>query len=155
MLGEDSRPGRDVTETIRGSEVSADDPPQRMYANDATPAISTLNISSASSLRRSARLGCRAGGTAAERFRALPHVGNEAVATPGDGRDVLGLVVSIQDLAQQEDLLSEVAFLDEGSRPHGLQELVFGDDPRPLLDQEQQQVEGLGRQRLRNALAEQ
>ena len=44
------------------------------------------------------------------------------------------MVVPTQDLAQQEDLLTEVSFLDEGSGPQRLQELVFGDDPRPLLD---------------------
>ena len=88
-------------------------------------------------------------------FGSFSHFGNEAVATPGDGRDVLGLVVSTQDLAQQEDLLTEVAFLDEGSGPHRLQEFVLRDDPRPLLDEQQQYVEGLRRQSLRNPVAEQ
>jgi hypothetical protein len=59
------------------------------------------------------------------------------------------------DLAQQEDLLTEVAFLDEGSRPHRLQEFVLRDDPRPLLDEQQQYVERLRRQSLRNSVAEQ
>ena len=67
-------------------------------------------------------------------FGSFSQFGNEAVATPGDGRNVFGLVVSTEDLAKQEDLLGKVSFLHEGSGPQRLQELVFGNDPRPLLD---------------------
>ena len=72
------------------------------------------------------------------------------------GGDVLRAVrVAAQRPAQHEDLLAEVGLVDERGRPDDLQQLVLRQDTIPLLDQEQQQVERLGCQRLRHAVAQQ
>ena len=47
--------------------------------------------------------------------------------------------------AQRVDALAEVAFLDDGGRPDGLQDGGFVDELARAFDQEEQDVEGAGR----------
>ena len=54
-----------------------------------------------------------------------------------------------------ENLLAQIRFLDEGLRPQRAEQLILRHDARPMPDQQRQQVERLGGQRLRNAVAEQ
>src|SRR5438270_2814715 len=56
------------------------------------------------------------------RFAIFLHRSNETITSPRDSLDVLAPVRAIaQHLPQIEDMASQIAFLDENTRPHFLQ----------------------------------
>ena len=76
------------------------------------------------------------------------HGGGEAIPAPRHGLNrTLALEIRIEDLAQRGDVVRDAALLDEGIRPHPLQELLLGDDSTGVLDQDEQDFERLWRQR--------
>jgi hypothetical protein len=62
----------------------------------------------------------------------------ETVAPARDRCDGVGA----DQLAQAAHLHRQVAFLDDGIRPHQVKELILGDEPTGSLGQYQKQVEG-------------
>ena len=58
-----------------------------------------------------------------------------------------------QRAPQQEDLLREVALLDDRSGPDERENLVLRERASVMLDQRDEQIEGFGRQRDRGAVA--
>lgn len=54
--------------------------------------------------------------------------------------------------AQHPDREGQIAFLDERLRPHLAQQLLFGDEQSAVAQQDEQDVEGLGRERDARAL---
>ena len=80
----------------------------------------------------------------------------EAVAPARHGLDVAAAVAAVaQRLAQQRDVLREVVLFDEGVGPEPADDLVLLDDVPAALDEEEEGVEGLGRERDGLAGAEQ
>ena len=72
----------------------------------------------------------------------------KAIATAGDGfYDFVAGCVFGEGFAEEEDLLGEVAFLDELPGPKGLEELVLGDNAVVVLEQVEEQIEGFAVER--------
>jgi hypothetical protein len=72
-------------------------------------------------------------------------VGDEAVAGGGDGFDETGLTgVVVQGFAQEADGAGEGAFGDGGIGPDGVEELLLADEAAAVLDEVEEQAEGLG-----------
>lgn len=69
-------------------------------------------------------------------------VGGELVAAARDGDDAGGAVG--EGLAQAEDVLGEVALLDEGTGPDRGDEVLLEDDAAGVGDEVEEDVEGLG-----------
>ena len=83
----------------------------------------------------------------------LAHIGREAIAALRYGFDVLRLFA--ERLAQREDILRQRRFFNEGIRPHGLQQFFFFEYVAVVLNQDDERVESLWRQRHRLFIAQQ
>ena len=59
-----------------------------------------------------------------------------------------------EGLSQNRDVLREIAFLDEGTRPDDLDQLAFGDQPTVVPHQYEQQIEGFGRKKDRLSVSQ-
>ena len=72
----------------------------------------------------------------------------EAVAAAGNGFDQAAAgAVAGKGFAEKEDVLGEVALLDEGFGPEVAEEFVLGDDAIGVVDEEEEEVEGLAIER--------
>ncbi len=72
-------------------------------------------------------------------------VRDEAVAGGGDGFDEAWLTgVIVQGFAQEADGAGEGAFGDGGVGPDGVEELLLADKAAAILDEVEEQAEGLG-----------
>ena len=72
-------------------------------------------------------------------------VRDETVAGGGDGFDEAGLTgVVVQGFAEEADGAGEGAFGDGGVGPDGVEELLLADEAAAVLDEEEEQAEGLG-----------
>jgi hypothetical protein len=68
------------------------------------------------------------------------HVGRKTIAAARDGLDVVPLA---ERFAQDEDVLTEVALLDEAVRPERGHEHFFREKAPAALQQEEQELRGL------------
>ena len=117
-------------------------PDRRLRREISATAVPTPRYSSPGPARgpeREARR-CSAGPGRPPRPRAAPRTGSR-----GGGWSRCSVAVRrarAQGLAQRGDVDAQVRFLDEGVRPHALQQLFLGDHVARALDQRHQQVEG-------------
>ena len=75
-------------------------------------------------------------------------IGDELKASAGHGDDETGRLARVaKGLAQVEDRLVEVVFLDHHVRPHRAQDLFLADHALAVLDQVGEHVEGTPRDR--------
>ena len=82
------------------------------------------------------------------RFTILVHPSNEAIASLRDGLDVLASVRAIpQNLPEIEDVPGQVTFLDENTRPDFFQQLFFFNNMAGPLDQNEEGLQVLWRER--------
>ena len=78
-------------------------------------------------------------------FRHRSHLGNEAIASSGNGFYMLLAAVDIaKGFSQHGDVMREVALLDGGIRPYRAHEDVLGDEGSVILHERSQRVEHLG-----------
>src|SRR5438105_3401017 len=90
------------------------------------------------------------------RFTILVHRSNEAIASLGDGLDVLASVRAIaENLPEIEDVAGQIAFLNENTRPDFYQQLFFFDNVPRSLDQNEERFQVLWRERDGLAIAQQ
>ena len=83
-------------------------------------------------------------------------LGDEAIAAPGDGLDVLlPAALLAQSLPQRGDVLRQVVLLDEAVGPDLPHQLLLAEHVAAVLHQREQGVESLRRQRHGTPLAEQ
>ncbi len=69
---------------------------------------------------------------------------SKAIAAPRNGLDDLRSgAVAGERLAEQEDVLGQVALFDERFRPERTQQLIFSDHSSGMIHQVKKQVEGL------------
>lgn len=72
-------------------------------------------------------------------------MGDEAVAGGGDGFDEAGLAgIVVEGFAEEADGAGEGTFGDGGIGPDGVEELLFADEAAAVLDEVEEQAEGLG-----------
>src|SRR5688500_15099525 len=72
----------------------------------------------------------------------------EAIPAPGDGLDVLAAARSLPErLPKHGDRDRQVVLLDGGAWPHAPEQLLLEEEVALVLDQDLQQVEGLGGER--------
>ena len=71
---------------------------------------------------------------------------DESVSLARDGKDVVGLIRALTERPPKgRDLAREIVFLDGRVRPHTIQQLVLRDQAIPMLEQDDEHVEGLRR----------
>ena len=77
-------------------------------------------------------------------FRHQSHLGNEAVASSGNGLYMPAAFNIAEDLSQRRDVVRQVALLDSGVGPYRVHEDVLGDQGSVILHQRSKRVEHLG-----------
>ena len=76
------------------------------------------------------------------------YLADKSVPFRRNGADELRILGRFpQDLSEDEDVLSEVRFLDCRVRPDGIEDLVLCKQPSVGLDQQQEEVKDAGRKR--------
>ena len=91
-----------------------------------------------------------------DRFCVVPDRSHKAVASLGDGLDVVTADLCItQHLPQVEDMPGQIAFLDKDTRPDFVQQLFLFDDVARPLDEDEKGFEILWREDDGLAIAEQ
>ena len=81
-------------------------------------------------------------------FSHFAHIGAEAVAALGHSLDdLVALRVAAEGFSEQENILRQAAFFDEAFRPETRDHLLFGDGAATILDEQEQGLEDLRRQR--------
>ena len=81
-------------------------------------------------------------------IRQVLHGGDESISVTGNGDDEIVLVGTLAERApQRRNLTRQVVLVDGRVRPHAVQELVFADDVVSMLEQHDEHVEGLRRDR--------
>ena len=76
-----------------------------------------------------------------------PDRGDEPVASPWNGIDVVSTRVVAEGLAQQIHVLRQAVLLDERTSPYDVEEFLLPNRLTVPFDECQQQLSGLGRQR--------
>ncbi len=84
------------------------------------------------------------------------HRRDEAIALAWNRLDhPFSVTLPLQHLAQSGDVHRKVRLLDEGVGPDLLQQFVLGDEMSAVADEDDEQIEGLARQRDRFPVAQQ
>ena len=82
------------------------------------------------------------------------HGGDESISVTGNSDDEIVLVGTLAERSPQRRYLPRQVVLVHGSvRPHAVQELVFADDVVSMLEQHDEHVEGLRRDRDETTIA--
>ena len=73
------------------------------------------------------------------------NLGDEAVAGGGDGFDEAGFTgIVVEGFAEQADGAGQGVFGDGGIAPDGVEQFLFADEAAAVLNEVEQQAEGLG-----------
>jgi hypothetical protein len=73
----------------------------------------------------------------------MADVGGELVSATGDSTDeVCGFGFGLECLAEAENLLGEVGFLNESVLPDGFEKLLFGDEATRIAREVEENLEG-------------
>ena len=76
----------------------------------------------------------------------IPHAGDKSISLTRNGHEEIVLVWTLAERSpQRRNLASQIVLVDRGFRPHAVQKLIFTDGVVPLLEQDDQHVEGLRR----------